>query len=111
MELDELDGVARLAADHAMKQPLARRHDEVGIALVVVERTAANPVLAAMFLEFHAPAADQRQQVGGVFNAVKVGFRNAGHGQPPFSGDASRVILSLFARPLINSILLLRKPF
>ena len=89
MQLHELDRVAGLAADHAMEQALVRRDDEVGIALVVVERAAPDPVLAAVFFQFHAPAADQRQQVGGPLHAVNVGFRDSRHGQPPFAGMSS----------------------
>ena len=81
VELHELDDVARLAARHAMKQPLLRRHNEVG--MVVVERAATNPVFAAVVLQLHAPAAHQGQQVRGVLYALKVSFRDSRHGQPP----------------------------
>ncbi|OQC68362.1 MAG: hypothetical protein BWX48_00070 [Verrucomicrobia bacterium ADurb.Bin006] len=87
---DELDGVARLAAGHAMEQPLVRRDDEVGRVLVGVERAAPDPVLAAVLLQLNAPALDQRPQVGAALHPLDVRFRNApGHWLPPFGKTAS----------------------
>ena len=105
MVLHELDGVARLAARHAVEQPLVRRNDEVRFVAVVVERTTPDKIFRAVFLQLDAPALHQRHQIGLAFGLIQIGFRNApGHGQPPFWKQASRVILSLFARPSFNSI-------
>ncbi len=85
--LDELDGVAGLAAGHAMPQTLARRDDEVGLLAIRVERTKPDPVLAAVRLHLHAAAAHQGQQVGLAFHTLDFRFRNTGHGV--FSGVLS----------------------
>ena len=92
VQLHELNGVARLAADHAMKQPLVRADDEVGRFLVRVERSAPDEVFRAVLAQLHAPAADQRQQVGAALHPLDVVVRNARHGVLSFWRRVSSVI-------------------
>jgi hypothetical protein len=77
--LDELDGIAGGPASHAMEQAFVRRDDKVAIAPVIVERTAPDPVLAFVLPQFHAPAADQCQQVSPPIDPFDFQFRDAGH--------------------------------
>src|SRR6266545_7042092 len=70
--LDELNGVARLAAGHAMPQALVRRDDQVRFVAIVVERAAPDPVFAAVALQLDAPALDQRPQISAALHALDV---------------------------------------
>ncbi|OQC74777.1 MAG: hypothetical protein BWX44_00598 [Spirochaetes bacterium ADurb.Bin001] len=78
--LDELDGVARRAARHAVKESLGRADDEVRIGLVVMERAAPDKIFRAVRLQLDAPAAHQRHQVRAALDALDVSFRDSpGH--------------------------------
>lgn len=77
MPRDELNGVARRATRHAMKESLLRRDDEVRRFLVRVEGAAPDPVLRTMLPEFDASALDQRPQIRRALDPLDVRFRNA----------------------------------
>ena len=78
--LDELDRIARRSAGHAMEKSLARRHDQIGRFVVFVERAAPDEIFAAVLAQLDTARADQRGQIGFVFNPLDFFVGDSWHG-------------------------------